>query len=65
MSPLQALAAALRRRLSGQTLDEQAEGARAGAEEISKGLPAAVMPRGAIERQRARLKQLDESTKEQ
>lgn len=59
LSPLKALAAALRRRFSGQTTDERAEGARAGAEEVSKRLPEAVMPRSAIEEDRRRKAMID------
>lgn len=44
--------------------EEKQEAAKEGAEEISKRLPAAVMPREAVEKKRKQLKDLDEATKE-
>ena len=44
--------------------EDEAEKAKAGAEEIAKELPKELMPYDAVKRKRARLQQLDEETKE-
>ena len=54
---------ALKKRWSG-TKDEQAEGAQAASEEVSKALPKVVMPRDAVVKKRADLKKIDEQTRE-
>ena len=58
-SALSRLIDALRRRLGGGGVDQQAEAARAGAEEVSQALPEAVMPRQAILRKRQQMEQMD------
>ncbi|HEU4401509.1 MAG TPA: hypothetical protein VFT43_05335 [Candidatus Polarisedimenticolia bacterium] len=62
---LSALIAALKRRFGGTTLDEQAEGAKEGAEQMAAAMPDAVMPHGAIEAQRRRMKMMDEMNRGQ
>ena len=56
-----AMISALRKRLQPATATE---GAREGAEETSKALPAALMPREAVLRKRKQLQDLDEQTKD-
>lgn len=53
---------ALRRRISGE--GDQAEAAKAAAEEVSKALPGPVMPRPAVLKKRKQMEDLDKQTKE-
>ncbi len=63
LSMIGAFVRALRRKAQGQTPVEGTIAATPELEEASKQLPAAVMPRDAIERKRARFKRLDEETR--
>lgn len=65
VSTAKAMAEALRRRLSGKSVDERAEAAKEGAEEASKALPSALMPRQAIERKRKQLEEIDAQTRDE
>jgi hypothetical protein len=61
---ISALMKSLRKRIGAKDKTEEAEGAQGGSEEASKALPSEVMPRGAVVKKRAQLKQLDAETKE-
>ena len=58
---LGAFVAALRKRLQPKTAEE---GAKEGAEEVSKALPSVVMPREAILRKRRQMEEIDKATRE-
>jgi len=61
---ISALMKSLRKRIGAKDKTEEAEGAQGRSEEASKALPSEVMPRGAVVKKRAQLKQLDAETKE-
>jgi hypothetical protein len=55
---------ALAKLLRAKKPDEKAEAAKEGAEAMAEKLPAPVMPLEAVKKKRARLRQLDEETKD-
>jgi len=63
-TPIRNLVAALRKRFGSRDPDEVAEGAKEGAEEISKQVPKMLMPRDAVAKQRTRQQQAWDAAKD-
>lgn len=65
MATLQeALAKLLRKKDAPRNVEEEAAAAKEGAEAMAEKMPKEVMPLEAVKKKRARLKQLDEETKD-